>query len=64
MSESDDLLPCPCCGQRTLSELGDYEICEICGWEDDPVQSADSTYAGGANQESLDEARRVWNERH
>lgn len=45
---------CPCCGQFTLeSPPGMYDICPICGWEDDPVQFKDSNYTGGANAESL-----------
>lgn len=58
MTQADgDLLPCPCCGCRTLDEIGAYEICDVCGWEDDPVQSTDPDYRGGANKESLNEAR-------
>lgn len=26
---------CPCCGYPTLSEPAGYEICDVCGWEDD-----------------------------
>ncbi len=30
---------CPCCGFITLHEDHHvYEICEVCDWEDDPVQ--------------------------
>jgi hypothetical protein len=29
------LLPCPCCGHRTLEERANFEICVECGWEDD-----------------------------
>lgn len=54
------LFLCPCCGQPTLTELGIYEICEICGWEDDPIQSAECGYAGGANKQSLNDARANW----
>ncbi len=54
------LLPCPCCGQRTLSERGAYEICRRCAWEDDPTQSDDPDYRGGANEMSLNEARAAW----
>ena len=53
-------LPCPCCGTLALSEPGAYEICQICGWEDDPVQAADPKYKGGANRLSLAEARKLW----
>lgn len=52
--------PCPCCGKRTLSEEppGTYEICKICGWEDDRVQYEDPEYSGGANELCLNEARK------
>jgi hypothetical protein len=52
------LHPCPCCGFRTLEEeeRGGFEICGVCGWEDDLVQYRDPGYRGGANHESLDEA--------
>lgn len=60
---TDDLYPCPCCSSRTLGALGSYEICDVCGWEDDPVQSADPDYAGGANHENLNSARRRWQEK-
>jgi len=51
--------PCPCCAHLTLSDWqsGSYEICEVCNWEDDSVQFADPAYRGGANIESLDEAK-------
>lgn len=54
-----DRYPCPCCGYLTLGEEppGTFEICEICGWEDDRVQCHDPTYQGGANGPSLNEAR-------
>ncbi|MDU7200952.1 MAG: CPCC family cysteine-rich protein, partial [Enterobacteriaceae bacterium] len=31
-----------------------------CGWEDDPVQSADPDFAGGANSLSLHACRLAW----
>jgi len=50
---------CPCCGYKTLDEeaMGTYEICELCGWEDDAVQNSDPDYVGGANGISLREAQ-------
>ncbi|RYH33154.1 MAG: hypothetical protein EON54_20535 [Alcaligenaceae bacterium] len=57
---AEQLNPCPCCGQLTLDEVGGFEICDVCGWEDDPVQSSAPDYAGGANKESLNEARKQW----
>ncbi|USS52774.1 CPCC family cysteine-rich protein (plasmid) [Ralstonia pseudosolanacearum] len=35
-------------------------MCPICLWEDDPTQSVDPEYEGGANGRSLIEARRQW----
>jgi hypothetical protein len=48
---------CPCCGHFTLTEEGHYEICPVCFWEDDPIQSQNEIFAGGANRMSLREAR-------
>lgn len=51
--------PCPCCHFLTLGEKppGTFEICSVCGWEDDDVQFRDPSYAGGANKVSLETAR-------
>lgn len=51
--------PCACCGYLTMSEneSGTFEICPVCFWEDDDVQFNDVDYGGGANKESLREAR-------
>ncbi|MBT9749100.1 CPCC family cysteine-rich protein [Desulfovibrio desulfuricans] len=62
--ENGNIFQCPCCGNRCFSERGGYEICPICLWEDDPLQSGDPTYRGGANKYSLIEARTIWLERH
>lgn len=51
---------CPCCGNKTLSELDVYEVCDVCGWEDDPAQRSDPSLEGGANDESLSQARNRW----
>lgn len=39
------------------AESGTFEICPVCFWEDDSVQFNDIDFAGGANKESLREAR-------
>ena len=51
------LIPCPCCGQTKVTE---YEICDVCDWENDPVQLSRPNFAGGANRLCLNEARRLW----
>jgi Cysteine-rich CPCC len=56
----DSPLPCPCCGSKEIGEQGGYEICSVCGWEDDPVQSKDPEFGGGANKCSLNQARQGW----
>lgn len=33
---------CPCCAYRTLSTISDYEICELCMWEDDGKAAAEA----------------------
>jgi hypothetical protein len=58
-----DLKPCPCCGALVITTLGEYEICDACDWEDDPIQSTEPDYAGGANKISLNQARKEWNDR-
>ena len=58
-----DLKPCPCCGALVITMLGEYEICDACDWEDDPIQSTELDYVGGANKISLNQARKEWNDR-
>ncbi|MBX9362075.1 CPCC family cysteine-rich protein [Streptomyces sp. WAC04114] len=45
----EELLPCPCCGHRTLGELWAYEICPVCYWEEDPSQLRHPTAGFGPN---------------
>ena len=33
-----DGFACPCCSTPSFLEAGCWEICDNCGWEDDPVQ--------------------------
>ena len=42
---------CPCCGYFTLSDIGEYDICPVCFWEDDPFQREDENYSSGANRD-------------
>src|SRR5262245_32267679 len=49
---------CPACGFAVLADgYGSYEICSVCGWEDDGVQLANPTSSGGANRQSLAEVQ-------
>lgn len=47
---------CPCCGLDVVRD--EFDICRICGWENDHVQNKDENYAGGANKLSLKEYRK------
>lgn len=51
---------CACCGAPIAEK---YEICDLCGWEDDPVQNNDPEFAGGANQDCLNDYRRKYLEK-
>lgn len=50
---------CPCCAMLTLPSRGWYEICPVCGWEDDGQDDHDAEELRGApNKVSLAQARR------
>jgi hypothetical protein len=53
----DGRVECPCCHSMSLTKAGGWQICDVCNWEDDPVQEKHSDLAGGANKVSLNEAR-------
>jgi hypothetical protein len=41
---------CPCCGFKTLTQRGGFEICQVCFWEDDGQDDHDAdTIRGGPN---------------
>jgi Cysteine-rich CPCC len=58
---------CPCCGYPTINGRAAYDICSLCGWEDDGQDDAErapsgspppGAVAGGPNVDySLSEAR-------
>jgi len=51
---------CACCGQKTLEYKDFFEICPVCGWEDDPLQRDKPDYTGGANEMSLNQAKEAY----
>lgn len=51
---------CKICGMGNVE--GDYYICSYCGWESDPLQEENEDYMGGANEMSLNQYKKFWEE--
>ena len=49
------MIKCPVCCEYDFKDDNDFDICDICGWENDGVQFDDPDYWGGANDLSLNE---------
>lgn len=56
IGEPEMLAPCPCCGYRTLTHPGEYDICPVCFWEDAGIW--DPNQYVGPNHMTLGEGRR------
>lgn len=54
------MMVCPVCGKYLFAEAGDYDICPVCNWENDPIQSDNPDFSGGSNVMSLNEARKAY----
>lgn len=52
-SEDGIIYRCPCCGYKTLSERGYFEICDVCFWEDDGQDESDADLVRGGPNGSL-----------
>lgn len=46
---------CPACGTKGDTVGSQWQICSLCGWEDDPVQFDNPNETMGANGFSLNE---------
>ncbi|MDT3395094.1 CPCC family cysteine-rich protein [Streptomyces sp. B1866] len=56
--------PCHCCGRLVHdAPPGSYQICPVCGWEDDLIQLRWPQCESGANRLSLIEAQRLYRRR-
>lgn len=51
---------CPICGQYEFPEEGSFDICEVCGWEDDLYINDEGKEDSGANCCSPRVARVLW----
>ena len=57
--------PCPVCGSLEMSEpIGSFDICPVCGWEDDYLgqENPDDPICGTHPTLSLNGCRKAWNE--
>ena len=54
------MIRCPVCYEYDFEEENDFDVCDVCGWENDGVQADDPNYRGGANPDSLNERKEWW----
>lgn len=53
---------CPVCNKYEFEDVGCFDICPYCGWEDDIVQLNDPDFEGGANDLSLNQYKEQYKE--
>ena len=58
----DQKFKCPCCGQMTLDDERENDICQVCGWEDDWWDSNNPDSLPSCNWLTLNEARKLFME--
>ena len=51
---------CPVCGKYEFEMHNDFDICEVCHWENDGIQELNPDYKGGANIMSLNQMRKAY----
>lgn len=56
MRKTNNVL-CPVCGKYTFNDVNNFDICKYCGWQNDGYYEA-----GGANELSLEEFRKRYQE--
>lgn len=57
--KSTEINKCPVCGQ---AELREFDICDVCGWENDLIQYEQPDYEGGANRMSINQAKAAFSQ--
>jgi hypothetical protein len=55
---------CLCCETLMFAELWSFDICTVCGWQDDTGPDPSLDEISGANDCTLREARKKWQETH
>ncbi|MEG1752223.1 MAG: CPCC family cysteine-rich protein [Clostridia bacterium] len=51
---------CRVCGIGDIEN--NFDICPYCGWEDDDIQNDKPDFMGGANNMSLNQYKKFWEE--
>lgn len=54
---------CPICGKYKFNDYGLFDICPNDGWEDDPLQNENPNYSGGANNLSLNDYKKDYQDK-
>ncbi len=62
MGSPEQLLKCPCCEYFTMKHSAEYEVCQLCNWEDDGRRELD--HYSSVNHCTLSEARSKFNSNH
>ncbi|MBI2684263.1 MAG: hydrolase [Actinobacteria bacterium] len=55
----DPPYPCPACGHLAFPEIGAYDVCPTCGWQDDESQLRFALTVGANRMNLLDAQRSV-----
>ena len=61
MSIMEEKIKCPVCGKFEFEERDDFEVCDVCYWENDDLQRRNPDMSG-ANRMSLNEAKKAYKE--
>lgn len=59
MTEKNDSHICPVCGEHMFEMYASFDVCPVCGWEDDAVQEEYPDWEICANVMSLNQARQA-----
>jgi len=51
---------CPVCEEYYFESPEDWDICPMCGWENDGLQRKKEDFWGGANTLSVNESKKVY----